>query len=69
VLIDDMQEELVLNKPNDQLKKLFRQVLLAEGMVEMVENDEFHNEMDLLNAKIELIINKRNKSKGIHQEQ
>jgi hypothetical protein len=64
-----MQEELVLNKPNDQLKKLFRQVLLAEGMVEMVENDEFHNEMDLLNAKIELIINKRNKSKGIHQEQ
>jgi hypothetical protein len=64
-----MQEELVLNKPNDQLKKLFRQVLLAEGMVEMVENYEFHNEMDLLNAKIELIINKRNKSKGIHQEQ
>jgi hypothetical protein len=47
VLKDDILEELVLNMPNDQLKKLFHRVYLVEVKVEMVENDEFHNEMDL----------------------
>ncbi len=51
VLKDDIIEELVLDKPNDQLRKFFHLVLSIEVMVEMVENDEFHNEMDLLNAR------------------
>ncbi len=51
VLKDDIIEELVLDKPNDQLRKFFHLVLSIEVMVEMVENDEFHNEMDLLNSR------------------
>jgi hypothetical protein len=46
MLKDDRIEELVLNMPNDQLKKFFHQVYLVVVMVEMVENDDFHNEMD-----------------------
>jgi hypothetical protein len=51
VLKDDIIEELVLDKPNDQLRKFFHRVLSIGVTVEMVENDEFHNEMDLLNAR------------------
>ncbi len=48
---DDRFEEHVLNKPNDRLKKLYHRVYSVEVQVEMVENDEFHIELDLLNAE------------------
>lgn len=44
--------EHVLNMPNDLLMKLFHQVLLVVELVEMVENVDFHIELDLLDAKI-----------------
>jgi hypothetical protein len=47
-----MLEEHVLNMPNDLLMKLFHLVYLIEEQVEMVENVDFHIEMDLLDAKI-----------------
>jgi hypothetical protein len=47
-----MLEEHVLNMPNDLLMKLFHQVYLVGEQVEMVENVDFHIEMDLIDAKI-----------------
>jgi hypothetical protein len=54
-----MLEEHVLNMPNDLLMKLFHLVYLIEEQVEMVENVDFHTEMDLLDAKIKKFISTR----------
>ena len=44
----------VLNRPNDLLRKLFHLVYSTEELVEMVENVDFHIEMDLLDAKMKI---------------
>jgi hypothetical protein len=47
-----MLKEHVLNMPNDLLMTLFHRVYLVEELEEMVENVEFHIEMDFQDAKI-----------------
>ncbi len=61
-----MLEEHVLNMPNGLLMKFFHRVYLIEEQVEMVENVDFHTVMDLLDAKMKILLNEIRENEKIH---